>query len=272
MKIDVVMCTKNSERLLEECLTSIYKEIPLCHLIIVDGFSTDRTLEIVGRFERDYGNTKIIKTKARLGKSREIGIKNVDTEWFAFIDSDVILRQGWFEEIIKYIQEDTAIGAVESNFVHHYPEGTPIFPEFKHVVNGKRVDSRGLTIATLIKKESVGDITIPNDLAIFEDELIKRWVETKGLAWTKVVDPVIDHFPSPKPFEDGYLMGIYSVRHNLLPAWRIVIASLFSPLKFVYLLYKTRSFAASLNSVTLTFYMLRGLIEEVLGISSDKKS
>jgi len=49
MKTDVIICTKNSDGLLEECLTSIYKEIPVCHLIVVDGFSTDRTLEIVGR-------------------------------------------------------------------------------------------------------------------------------------------------------------------------------------------------------------------------------
>ncbi len=67
MKVDVVILTKNSARLLEECLTSVYKEIPICHLIVVDGFSTDETLEIVGRFERNYGNTKTIKTEARHG-------------------------------------------------------------------------------------------------------------------------------------------------------------------------------------------------------------
>jgi len=271
--MDVIILTKNSERLLEECLTSIYREIPVCHLIIVDGFSEDRTLEIVSRFEQHYRNTKIIKTEARHGKAREIGIKNVDTEWFAFIDSDAILRQGWFEKMLEPIKRgDKQIGAVESNFIHHYPEGTPKFPEFNHVVNGKRVDPRGLTIATVIKKEAVEDITIPDDLPIYEDEFIKRRIENKGFAWIKVVDPVVDHFPHPKPFKDAYLMGIYSIRYNLLPAWRIVVVSLFSPLKFLYFLYKSRSFIASLNSVILSFSMLRGLIEEVLGISSDKKS
>ena len=273
MKIDVILLTKNSERLLEECLTSIYREIPVCHLINVDGFSTDRTPEIVGRFEQDYKNTKGIKTEARHGKAREIGIKNVDTDWFVFIDSDVILRQDWFKKILVHIkEEDKQIGAVESNFIHHYPEGTPKFPEFEHVVDGKRVDPRALTIVTLIKKEAVEDITIPDDLPIYEDEFIKRWIESKGFAWIKVVDPIIDHFPTPKPFKDAYLMGIYSIRYNLLPAWRIVIVSCLFPLKFFYFLFRTRSFAASLNSVILSFFMLRGLIEEVLGISSDEKS
>ena len=273
MKIDVVILTKNSERLLEECLVSIYREIPVCHLINVDGFSTDRTLEIVDRFEQDYKNTKIIKTEARHGKAREIGIKNVDTDWFVFIDSDVILRKDWFKRILVHIKGgDKQLGAVESNFVHHYPEGTPKFPEFKYIVNGKRTDPRALTIVTLIKKEAVEDITIPDDLPIYEDEFIRRCVEHNGFTWIKVADPTVDHFPTPRPFKDAYLMGIYSIRYNLLPVWRIIIVSLAFPLKFLYFLFKSRSFTASLNSVILNFFMLKGLIEEVLGISSDKKN
>ena len=272
MKIDVVVRTKNSEKVLEKCLTSIYKEIPVCHLIIVDGYSEDGTLEIAGKFEKRYRNVKVIQTKARLGKVAEIGIKNVDTEWFASIDSDVILREGWFEKICKYIEEeDIKIGAVEGNHIHHYPEGTPKFPEFKTVVKGKRVDSRALTINTLIKREAVKDIVIPDDMHRYMDEYTKRWVEGKGFSWIKVVDPIVDHFPTPKPFKDAYLMGIYSIRHNLLPAWRIVIVSIFFPLKFFYFLCKTRSFIASLNIVRYSFYMLKGLIDEIHGICSDKK-
>jgi glycosyltransferase involved in cell wall biosynthesis len=273
VKIDVVVLTRNSEKLLPECLTSIYEEVPVCHLIVVDGFSTDRTLEIVGRFEKDYGNVKVIKTEARHGKAREIGIKNVDTEWFVFIDSDAVLQPGWFEKISQPIKvEGTKIGAVESNFVHHYPEGTPKFPQFDHVVKGKRVDPRALTITTLIKKEAVGDIVVPDDLPIYEDEFIKRWIERKGFTWLKVVDPVVDHFPRPKPFKDAYLMGIYSIRYRLPSPWRIVIVSILSPLKFLYFWVRTRSLIASWNSVLLTLSMLRGLVEEILGIAKDKKS
>lgn len=272
MKIDVITRTKNSEKLLEECLASIYNEVPVCHLIIVDGYSEDRTLEIAGKFEKRYRNVKVIQTKARLGKVAEIGIKNVDTGWFASIDSDVILREGWFEKICKHIErEDLKIGAIEGNFIHHYPEGTPKFPQCKTIVSGKWRDSRGLTIATLIKREAVEDIEIPDDLLVYEDEFIRRWVERKGFAWIKVVDPIVDHFPTPRPFKHAYLEGIYSIRHNLFPAWRIVLVSIFFPLKLSYFLYKTRSFTASLNSVIYSFYMLRGLIDEILGISSDKK-
>ena len=272
MKIDVITRTKNSEKLLDECLASIYKEVPVCHLIVIDGFSEDRTLEIIGKYDKNYGNVKVIQTEARLGKVAEIGIKSVDTEWFASIDSDVILRGGWFEEICKHIERtDIKIGAVEGNHLHHYPEGTPKFPEFKTVVNGKRIDSRALTINTLIRTEAVEDIVIPDDIWTFDDESIKRCVEHNGFTWIKVADPTVDHFPINKTFKLAYLEGVYSIRHKLFPVWRIVIVSIFFPLKFAYFLCKTKSFIASLNVVLYSFYMLKGVIDEVLGISSDKK-
>lgn len=272
MKIDVITRTKNSEAVLEECLASIYKEIPVCHLIVIDGFSKDRTLEIIDKYDKNYGNIKIIQTEAKIGKVAEIGIKNVDTEWFAFIDSDAILQQGWLEKILKYIkEEDTSIGAVESNVIHHYLESTPKFPEFKTVEDGKRVDSRALTIATLIRREAVKNVEIPADLPTYEDEFIMRWIKDEGFTWIKVAEPVVDHFPTSNPFKFAYLMGVCSIRYKLLSAWRIIVVSLFFPLKFFYFLCKTRSLTASLNVVLFSFHMLRGLIDEILGVSSDKK-
>ncbi len=44
--VDVVLLTKNSDYLLEKCITSIYENIPVNNLIVVDGFSTDRTMDI----------------------------------------------------------------------------------------------------------------------------------------------------------------------------------------------------------------------------------
>ena len=44
--IDVIIRTKNSEEFLKECLQSIYNEIQVRRIIIVDAGSTDKTLEI----------------------------------------------------------------------------------------------------------------------------------------------------------------------------------------------------------------------------------
>jgi len=50
--IDVVMLTKNSEHLLNKCIISIYENVPVKRLIVVDGFSTDNTLKIINEFNK----------------------------------------------------------------------------------------------------------------------------------------------------------------------------------------------------------------------------
>ena len=108
--IDVVMLTKNSEHLLNKCIESIYENVPVKRLIVVDGFSTDNTLKIMKEFNRKYGNVKIITEKGSRAKARERGIEEVKTEWFMFADSDVILCKDWFKKAEKYIDKD--VGAV----------------------------------------------------------------------------------------------------------------------------------------------------------------
>ncbi len=51
--IDVVMLTKNSEHILNKCLTSIYENVPVKRLIVVDGSSTDSTLKIMNELNEN---------------------------------------------------------------------------------------------------------------------------------------------------------------------------------------------------------------------------
>ena len=50
--IDVAILTMNSDRMLRECINSVYKNVPVNNLIIVDGYSTDATAEIVKEVPR----------------------------------------------------------------------------------------------------------------------------------------------------------------------------------------------------------------------------
>ena len=47
-QIDVVMLTKNSQRKLHDCIESINQNVSVKRLIVVDGYSTDKTLQILG--------------------------------------------------------------------------------------------------------------------------------------------------------------------------------------------------------------------------------
>ena len=101
MKIDVVMITKNSLKpCLQECLNAILQNIPVASLIIVDSESQDGTLEVIkNRIKKSKAKFTLIQRNVKRGKARELGIRKVSTDWFAFIDSDVILTKNWFTEI-----------------------------------------------------------------------------------------------------------------------------------------------------------------------------
>src|ERR1051325_8847634 len=94
--IDVIIRTKNSQEFLKECLEAVLAEIPVRRIIIVDAGSTDRTKEIAVTYDKVefYSRPDI-----NLGQATKYGVSMAQTEWVAVIDSDVVLRKGWFENM-----------------------------------------------------------------------------------------------------------------------------------------------------------------------------
>ena len=102
MRIDVVMLTNNSNKpYFRRVLNAIKREIPVHHFIVVDNYSTDGTLDVVKQYFKDV--LLVIRTRGSLGYSRYVGMKLVDTEYFAFIDSDVEILSGWFNAAERFM-------------------------------------------------------------------------------------------------------------------------------------------------------------------------
>ena len=80
--IDVVMLTRNSECVLDECLRSVYENVPVNRLIIVDRFSADETLKIIEQYDKEYGNVVVLLREGTRAMARQEGIEKVVTEWF----------------------------------------------------------------------------------------------------------------------------------------------------------------------------------------------
>lgn len=109
-EVDVVMLTKDSEAVPRECLRSVYENVPVKSLIVVDGFSKDNTLRILDSYNRRYGNIRVVSEHGSRVKPRQRGLEEVSTEWFMFVDSDVILCKDWFEKASRYVGKD--VGAI----------------------------------------------------------------------------------------------------------------------------------------------------------------
>jgi glycosyltransferase involved in cell wall biosynthesis len=191
MDVDVVIITKNSERMLTECLKSVYKNVPVNRLIVVDGYSTDKTLDILRRFQRKHGNVLVMQDKGTRATARQKGIAQVETEWFMFVDSDAVLCKDWFKKAEKYL--DTDVGAVWGIEVWSTIQNPAILKVFL-LVTRKIFDLRGGTHDTLIRTNLVKDIEIPKILHVFEDAYIKDWITQKGYKLIACYDPFCIHF------------------------------------------------------------------------------
>jgi glycosyltransferase involved in cell wall biosynthesis len=191
MDVDVVIITRNSERMLAECLKSVYANIPVSRLIVVDGYSTDRTLEIVHDFHKEHGNVLLIQDKGTRATARQKGIEQVKTAWFMFVDSDVVLCKDWFKKAEKQI--GTNVGAVWGIEVWSTIQHQTILKLFL-LVTRKIFDLRGGTHDTLVRTDLVKDIEIPKILHVFEDAYIKDWITQKGYKIIACYDPYCVHF------------------------------------------------------------------------------
>lgn len=102
MKLSIIILTKNSEEKLLDCLKSVDG---MGEIIILDGGSTDRTLEIA----KKYG-AKIFKQKRGSydtwrNQGKEVG----EDEWIFYIDPDERLTPELKSEIEKIINHKSSI-------------------------------------------------------------------------------------------------------------------------------------------------------------------
>ena len=87
--ISVLICAKNEENRIKDCLDSVMNEKP-DEIILVDGDSKDSTIQIA----KSYDIKIIISKNSNLTKDRQIGIDACRNDLIAMIDSDHRLKSG----------------------------------------------------------------------------------------------------------------------------------------------------------------------------------
>ncbi len=191
MKMDVVVLTKNSEKTLGKCLTSVYDNVPVYRLIVVDGGSTDKTLEIIREFDGKHHNVILFTDNGTRGKARQKAIEAVQTKWFMFVDSDVILCNGWFKKARRFMKPD--VGAVWGIEVWSVLKNLTVLRLFERITI-KIFGKRGGTHDLLVRRKALENIKIPSNLHVYEDAYIKSWICGKGYKVVSAYEPYCIHY------------------------------------------------------------------------------
>ena len=124
MKLSFIIPTLNADKVLDKCLASIYKQdFPKkdYQILIIDGGSTDKTLEIAKKYKSTiYSNP--LKT-AEAGKA--VGVKKAKGKYLALIDSDNILpKKNWLNKMLAPLEENRDIIVSEPiNFAYRRNSG-----------------------------------------------------------------------------------------------------------------------------------------------------
>lgn len=100
LPITAVVCTRNRESSIAACIESLWSARP-SRILVVDGNSTDRTVEVA----RAHGADVISDQGAGLGAARQLGAAESGTEWVAYVDSDAEVAPETLEALLAEATE-----------------------------------------------------------------------------------------------------------------------------------------------------------------------
>jgi glycosyltransferase involved in cell wall biosynthesis len=109
--ISVVIPTLNEEANITECLHSIRAQNLPCEIIVVDGGSTDKTVELA----KVYADKVYVLEKQGIGLARDYGTRLSSGNIIVSADGDCLYPSGWLERLTKPF-EDPYIVVVGGSF------------------------------------------------------------------------------------------------------------------------------------------------------------
>jgi glycosyltransferase involved in cell wall biosynthesis len=117
MTLSVIVATYNRCAKLETLLQAISEcsfDRAECEVLVVDNNSSDRTKEVVTKFQARNAPTFRYFMETRRGKSNALntGIKSAKGEILAFTDDDCIPSRNWLDAILREFETDTLLAVL----------------------------------------------------------------------------------------------------------------------------------------------------------------
>lgn len=124
MNISIIIITRNEEKRIAECLQSICNQYieDLFEILIVDGDSTDHTVDIVQEFQKRYKFISLIKCKKYgYGYQRNVGVLNASGDYALFLSGDTVVSKRLIYKYTCYLDSYDVIQGTVINVVDEVP-------------------------------------------------------------------------------------------------------------------------------------------------------
>src|SRR5581483_2505384 len=110
--VSITIVTYNSGRFIKRCLESVLEQsYPFKDVIVVDNNSSDGTVDILEQFE---DRCRIVYNEENIGfaAAQNQAIALSRAEWILTLNPDVLLLQGFIEELVHAGNLDAKVGTV----------------------------------------------------------------------------------------------------------------------------------------------------------------
>lgn len=128
MKVSIIIPVYNTERFVEQAILSALEQEETAEVIVVDDGSTDNSLSICKQLSKQYAKIKVFQhpKQANLGPgaSRNLGLKNSNYEYIAFLDADDFYLPNRFKKASEiFYQNKNVYGVYEALGAEDHTKG-----------------------------------------------------------------------------------------------------------------------------------------------------
>jgi glycosyltransferase involved in cell wall biosynthesis len=115
-QISIIVPVKNEEASIERLILGLIQQtLKPVEIIVADGGSTDRTLQIIGRLQAESPVPVILlrESQAFPGRGRNLAIAQAANEWLGSIDAGIVPQPDWLQELVS-----TAVSNPEAKVIY----------------------------------------------------------------------------------------------------------------------------------------------------------
>ena len=119
--VTIGFCVKNAEKTVGEAMESIVgQDFPhnLTEIIVVDGYSRDKTLKIIkDALSADTMEYRVFFENKGLGTARQIVVDNSEGNYIVWVDGDMVLAKDYVRKQVEFMEQNPKVGVAGGRFM-----------------------------------------------------------------------------------------------------------------------------------------------------------
>jgi succinoglycan biosynthesis protein ExoA len=158
-RVSIIVATRNNEPTINECLSAIFElNYPkdCLEVIVVDGCSTDATVEIAEKYL-----VKVVSEPLNAPAAYNYALKMIRNEVLGFVDADAKVEKEWLNKLVTYLDDPKVAGV--SGGIETWNTENPWARSIGYDLKNRyaRLSKNALRIATmnlLLKKSVIEEV------------------------------------------------------------------------------------------------------------------